>query len=72
MKGSITFRFGGNPDDYRVYVSKEGKLNSADLEAVAGLLAEDITLAKSVESGEIKRLSSDPKGLRQLCDTWIN
>ena len=70
MKGSITFRFCGNPDDYRVYVSKEGELNSADLEAVALLLADDIILAKSVESGEIKRLSSDP--IRQLCDTWIN
>ena len=72
MKGSITFRFDGNPDDYRVDVSKEGELNSADLEAVAAMLADDIILAKSVESGEIKRLSSDPMGLRQLCDTWIN
>lgn len=72
MKGSITFSFDGDLRDYQVRVSKHGEFDSVDLEAVAALIAEDIVMAKSVESGEFKRLSSDPTGIRQLHDTWIN
>ena len=53
MKGSITFRFGGDPSDYRVHISKQGELDSTDLEVVAALLHEDIMERKAIESGEI-------------------
>ena len=63
MKGSITFRFGGNSSDYRVRISKQGELDSADLEVIAALLHEDIMERKAIESGEI---------IGQLCAVWKN
>jgi len=72
MKGSITFRFGGDPNDYRVHVSRQGKLDSGDLEVVAALLNEDIMLQKTIEAGEITPTASDPTGRGQLRDTWSN
>lgn len=53
MKGSITFRFGGDPGEYRVDISKEGELDSADLEVAAALLHEDMMERKAIEFGEI-------------------
>ena len=72
MKGSITFRFGGDPDDYRVHISRQGDLDSGDLEAVAAVLREDIILQKSIELGEIMPTPWDPTGREQLRDTWSN
>jgi len=63
MKGSITFRFGGDPSDYRVHISKQGELDRADLEVVAALLHEDIIQRKAMESGEI---------VGQLGAVWTN
>ena len=72
MKGSITFRFSGDSKDYRVQISKQGELDSGDLEVISALLQEDITLQKAIESGEIMPTSSDPTGRGQLRDTWSN
>jgi len=72
MKGSITFRFGGDPDDYRVHISRQGDLDSGDLEAVAAVLREDIILQKAIELGEIMPTPWDPTGRGQLRDTWSN
>jgi len=72
MKGSITFKFGGDTNDYRVHICKEGELDSGDLEVLVALINEDIMLKKAVESGEIIPTSSDPTGLEQLRSTWSN
>lgn len=72
MKGSITFRFGGDSNNYRVHITRQGTLDSADLEAVAVLLSEDIMLQKTIETGEIIPTVSDPTGRGQLHDTWSN
>jgi len=72
MKGSITFRFVGDPDDSRVHISRQGELESGDLEVVAALLNEDIMLQGSIELGEITPTSSDPTGREQLRNTWSN
>jgi len=72
MKGSITFRFVGDPNDYRVHISRQGELDSGDLEVVAALLNEDIMLQRSIELGEILPTFSDPTGREQLHDTWSN
>ena len=53
MKGSITFRFGGNPGDYRVDISQQGELDRSDLEVIAQLLHEDIMERRAIEFGEI-------------------
>ena len=53
MKGSITFRFGGDPSDYRVHISRQRELDSADLEVIAALLHEDIMDRKAIEACEI-------------------
>ena len=66
MKGSITFKFGGDPDDYRVRITQEGELDSGDLQVIATLLAEDIKLTNWIASDEIKPTSSDPTGIGQL------
>jgi len=72
MKGSITFRFDGDPGDYRVHISRQGELDSGDLEVIAALLNEDIMLQRSIELGKITPTSSDPSGREQLRDTWSN
>jgi len=72
MKGSITFRFVGDTDDSRVHISRQGELESGDLEVVAALLNEDIILQGSIELGEITPTSSDPTGREQLRKTWSN
>ncbi len=72
MKGSLTFKFSGDPTDYRVHISKMGELDSRDLEVIAALLKEDIKLKKAVERGEIEPNSLDPTGIGQLGDSWSN
>jgi hypothetical protein len=72
MKGSITFQFSGNPNDYRVHVSKEGELDSADLQVIAAVLEEDIQLKEWIASGEIKPTPFDPTGIGQLHRHWSN
>lgn len=72
MKGSITFKFHGNSKDYRVHISKQGDLDSGDLEVVSALLQEDIRLSKAIESGEITPTLLDPTGRGQLRDHWSN
>jgi hypothetical protein len=72
MKGSITFRFGGDIDDYHVYTSREGELDSRDLETVAALLNEDIILQRSIELGEVIPTPWDPTGRGQVADRWSN
>jgi hypothetical protein len=72
MKGSITFRFGGGPNDYRVLISRQGELDSGDLEVIAALINEDIKLKESIEAAEITRTSSYPTGGGKLRDTWSN
>jgi len=72
MKGSITFRFSGDSNDYRVHISRQGELDSGDLEVVAALLNEDIMVAKLVEEGKIQATYSDPTCRGQLRDNWSN
>jgi hypothetical protein len=72
MKGSITFKFGGDPNDYRVHITKEGELDSGDLQIVVTLLEEDIKLKKWIASAEIKPTPSDPTGIGQLHSHWSN
>jgi hypothetical protein len=72
MKGSITYKFSGDPRDYRVHISREGELECGDLEVIAALLQDDIKLQKRLASGEIKPSPSDPSGIRQLHSRWSN
>jgi hypothetical protein len=72
MKGSITYKFSGDPRDYRVNISKEGELDCEDLEVIAALLQDEIKLKKRLASGEIKPTPSDPSGIRQLHSRWSN
>jgi hypothetical protein len=64
MKGSITFRFGGDSsNDYCVRVTKQGELDSGDLEVIAALLHDDIMERRAIEAGQITG---------QLRDAWTN
>ena len=72
MKGSITYKFSGDPRDYRVHISREGELECGDLEVIAALLQDDIKLKKRLASGEIKPTPSDPCGFGQLHSHWSN
>lgn len=72
MKGSITFKFGGGPDDYRVHISREGELDSGDLEVIAAVLTEDIMLKKIDETEEIRQNCSDVFDEAQRRNTWKN
>ena len=63
MRGSITFKFSGGIDDYRVRTIKEGELDSGDLEAVAAALEEEIKLTRLIAAGEIRQTLSDPTGI---------
>lgn len=72
MKGSITFKFSGDPNNYCVHISKEGELDSGDLQVIVTLLEQDIKLSKGIASGEITPTPSDPTGVRQLHNHWSN
>ena len=70
MKGSMTFKFSGDPNNYCVHISKEGELDSGDLQVIVTLLEQDIKLSKGIASGEISPTPSDPTGIRQLHNHW--
>ena len=72
MKGSITFNVVGDLNDRRIRISRQGELDSEDLQVLAAILHEDIMLQKAIEAGQIRRTSSDPTGRGQLRDTWSN
>jgi uncharacterized protein YjhX (UPF0386 family) len=72
MKGSMTFEFSGDPNDYRVCIFRDGELDSGELEAIAILVEQEIKLKKRIASGEIKPTRSDPTGFRQLHSRWSN
>ncbi|HEY4048942.1 MAG TPA: hypothetical protein VGM27_18935 [Acidobacteriaceae bacterium] len=72
MKGSVTYKFSGGLNDYRVYVCRLGELDSEDLEVIAALIKEEIRLKKAIESGEITPTWLDPTGVGQLRDNWSN
>ena len=72
MKGSVTYKFGGELTDYRVHVCRLGELDSGDLEVIAALVKEEIRLKKAIESGEITPTWLDPTGVGQLRDNWSN
>jgi hypothetical protein len=72
MKGSLTYKFSGDARDCRIYISRDGELDSTDLEVIAALLREDIKLKKAIESGEIIPTPLDPTGIGQLRDHWSN
>ena len=72
MRGSTTFNFVGDPKNRRIRISRQGELDSDDLEVVAAMLREDIMLQKAIETGQIRRTSPDPACRGQLRDTWSN
>jgi len=72
MKGSITFRFSEQQDDYRIRVFQQGDVDQGDLEAIAAMLQEDIRLIKLIAAGEIQPTPSDPGGLRRFHEHWSN
>jgi len=72
MKGSITFKFGGDTNDYRVHIFRKDELDTENVEVLVALINEDIMLKKAVESGEITSTLPDPTGLEQLQNTWSN
>ena len=72
MKGSITFRLGGEVDHYSVRVSGEGKLDQADLVAIVTMLEDNIKYLNLIASGEIQSTFSDPTGIRRFHEHWSN
>lgn len=72
MKGSITFKFGGDLNDCDVQISEQGELNSGDWEVLVGLINQEFMLKRLIESGDIKPNSIDPTGRGQLRDAWSN
>ena len=72
MRGSITFKFSGDIDDYRVRTLREGDLDSRDLEAIVAVLDEEIRLKRLMELGEITPTAVDPTGIGQFHVRWSN
>ena len=72
MRGSITFKFSGGFDDYRVRTIREGELDRGDLVAIAAVLEEEIKLTSLIAAGEITPTPSDPTGIEQLHGHWCN
>lgn len=72
MRGSITFKFNGDVDDYRVRTLREGDLDNRDLEAIVAVLEEEIRLKRLIAFGEITPTASDPTGMEQLHVHWSN
>jgi hypothetical protein len=72
MRGSITFKFSGGIDDYRIRTIRDGELDSGDLEAIAAVLEEEIKLTRLIATGEITPSLSDPTGIEQLHGHWCN
>ena len=72
MKGSITFTFSGEIDNYRVRTLRDGDLDDKDLEAIVALLDEEIRLKRLIAWGEITPTPADPTGSEQLHVHWSN
>jgi hypothetical protein len=72
MKGSITFKFSGDVDNYSVRTLRDGDLDSKDLEAIVALLDEEIRLKRLISWGEITPTPVDPTGAGQLHVHWSN
>ena len=72
MKGSITFKFNGETDNYSVRTLRDGDLDSKDLEAIVALLDEEIRLRRLIAWGEITPTAADPTGIGQLHVHWSN
>ncbi|QNI30504.1 hypothetical protein H7849_15255 [Alloacidobacterium dinghuense] len=72
MRGSITFKFSSDIDDYRVRTLREGDLESSDLEAIIAVLDEEIRLKRLIASGEIVPTAADPTGIGQFHVCWSN
>jgi hypothetical protein len=72
MKGSITFRLGGEHDSYSIRASREGDLDLEDLVAIARMLEDDIRCFMLIMSGEIQSTASDPTGMRRFHEHWSN
>ena len=72
MRGSITFKFSGNVDDYRVRTLREGDLESSDLEAIIAVLDEEVRRKRLIASGEIVPTAADPTGIVHLHVRWSN
>ena len=72
MRGSITFKFSGDVNNYRVRTIREGELDHGDLEAIAAVVEEELRLTRLIATGEIKPTQSDPTGMGQLQGHWSN
>ena len=72
MKGSITFKFSGDFDNYCVSTLRDGDLDSRDLDAIVALLDEEIRLKRLIAWGEITPTTADPTGIEQLRRHWSN
>jgi hypothetical protein len=72
MKGSITFKFSGDVDNYCVSTLRDGDLDSRDLDAIVALLDEEIRLKRLIAWGEITPTLADPTGTEQLHRRWSN
>ena len=72
MRGSITFKFSANVDDYRVRTLTKGDLESGDLEAIIAVLDEEIRRKRLIASGEIVPTAADPTGIGQFHVRWSN
>jgi hypothetical protein len=72
MKGSITFKFSENVDNYSICTLRGGSLDSRDLEAIVALIGEEIRLQQLIAWGEITPTPADPTGTGQLHVHWSN
>jgi hypothetical protein len=72
MKGSITFRFSEQPDDHNIRISREGELDSTELEAIAASVTEFIRLINLTAAGQIQPTLADPTGIQQFHEHWSN
>lgn len=72
MRGSITFKFSGEVNNYTVRTLREGELDCGDLEAIAAVVEEELRLARLIARGEIQPSLSDPAGMGQLRAHWSN
>jgi len=72
MRGSITFKFSGEIDNYCVRTFRDGELDGRDLEAIAAVVEEEIRLKRLIELGEIRPTSFDPTGISQFHVHWSN
>jgi hypothetical protein len=72
MRGSITFKFSGEIDNYCVLTLRDGDLDSGDLEAIVAVFEEEITLKQLIALGEITPTAADPTRDGQFHVRWSN